>query len=193
MVRESDILACCATAYSHPAARFLLGDSFHPGGLALTAELAQLSGIDAESRVLDAGSGPGTSAVHLAKTTGCRVVGITLEQEGVTRGRELARQHGVEERTVSFQGDIQEAELELETFDVVLIECVLSIVPDKAATLSRLNDLLRPGGRLGLTDVTVNGRLPPELRGVLATGGCVGDALSLKQYCTLVETGGFSV
>ena len=193
MKRESDVLACCTTAYSHPAAQWLRGDSFHPGGLALTAELANLCGIDAGSRVLDAGSGPGTSAVHLAKTTGCRVAGITLEQEGVTTGRELARQHEVEERVVFFQADIQEAELALESFDVALMECVLSILPDKAATLRRLNDLLRPGVHLGLTDVTVNGVLPPELHSVLATVGCVGDALSLPEYSTLLEESDFAI
>ena len=117
------------------------------------------------------------------------MVGITLEQEGVTTGRELARQHEVEERVVFFQADIQEAELALESFDVALMECVLSILPDKAATLRRLNDLLRPGGHLGLTDVTVNGVLPPELHSVLATVGCVGDALSLPEYSTLLEDG----
>lgn len=193
MEPEPDVLACCAATYSHPSARWLLGDSFHPGGLALTTQLAHLSGIGAESRVLDAGSGLGTSAVHLAKTIGCQVVGITLEEEGVATGRELARQHRVEERVTFFQGDIQEAELELESFDVVLLECVLSIVSGKATMLRRLSDLLRPGGRLGLTDVIANGTLPPELRGVLATAGCVGDARSLEEYCTLVEANGFAV
>jgi len=48
-------------------------------------------------------------------------------------------------------------------------------------------DLLDPRGRIGLTDVTVSDPLPPELRGVLATAGCVGGALSMQGYCDLLE------
>ena len=193
MLHESDVNACCTVSYSHPAARWLLGDSFHPGGLDLTTQLAHLAGIDGASRVLDAGSGRGASAVHLAKTTGCQVVGITLEEEGVAAGRELARKQGMETLATFVQADIQEVELQAEAFDAVLMECVLSIVPAKAATLRRLYGLLLPGGHLALTDVTVNGTLPPELQSVLAIAGCVSDARSLEEYGALVEAEGFAV
>ena len=91
------------------------------------------------------------------------------------------------------QGDIQKIELEPGSFHAVLMECVFSIVPDKAALLRRLHDLLRPGGRLGLTDVAVSGKLPPELLGVLAIAGCVGDARSLEEYRGLLEEEGFAI
>ena len=193
MLPDAEVIACCATTYSHPLARWLLGDSLHPGGLPLTTQVGQLLRISAASRVLDAGSGRGASAVHLARTIGCQVVGVTLEDDGVAAGLELARRQGVEERVTFLQADIQEVDPPTDSFDAVLMECVLSILPRKDAALQQLHRLLAPGGRLGLTDVTVSGPLPPELQGVLAVAGCVGDARPLDGYRSLIEAAGFVV
>ena len=193
MAATTDLHTCCTLSYGHPLARWLLGDSLHPGGLALTTRLAHLSGVGPSSHVLDAGSGLGASAVRLAQTVGCRVTGVTLEEEGVLAGYGLARLHSVEGLVNFLQGDVRKVELSPKSFDVVLLECVLSILQDKADVLQRLSDFLRPGGRLGLTDVTVSGPLPPELQGVLATVGCVGGALSLREYGVLLEQQGLVV
>lgn len=190
---SGELLACCSSAYSHPAARWLLGDSFHPGGLGLTDKLAMRTAIEPDSLVLDAGSGRGTTAVHLAATLGCRVMGITLEAEGVASGVELARQEGVADRVSFLQGDLADAHADIAAFDVAIMECVLSILPDKPAALQRLHGLVCPTGRLGITDVTVNGPLPPELQGLLAVAGCVADARSLEEYASLVSDAGFEV
>ena len=155
----AELKACCTASYSHPMARWLLGDSFHPGGLPLTSRLAGLLEIGRASRVLDAGSGLGTTAVHLAKTLGCETVGVTLESDGVAAGVELAQRDGVGALVSFVEGDIQEAEPRGAPFDVAVMECVLSIVPDKRRALGRVYAALGPGGRLGLSDVTVDGRL----------------------------------
>ena len=193
MLPDAAVNACCVVSYTHPVVRWLLGDSLHPGGLALTTRVADLLGIDATSRLLDAGSGRGASAVHLAKTVGCHVTGVTLEEEGVAAGYDLARQHVVEERVSFLAGDIREVALPEGSFDAVLMECVLSILSGKGAALGRLHGLLRPGGRLGLTDVTVQGELPSEFQGVLALAGCVGGAQSLDGYGDLAMVAGFEV
>ncbi len=69
-VEASSPAACCSVVYDHPLAQWVVGDSLHPGGLELTEELAQLTGIGIDSRVLDAGCGRGASIVHLAATRG---------------------------------------------------------------------------------------------------------------------------
>ena len=193
MLPDASLSTCCAVSYGHPLARWLLGDSFHPGGLDLTTRLAHIMSLRPASTLLDAGSGLGASAVHLAKTFECNVVGITLEEEGIAAGYQQARQHGVEDRVKLIQGDIQEIYLEAAPFDAVLMECVLSILPRKEATLHRLLDATRPGGQLGLTDVTVHGPLPPHLQGVLAVAACTGDARSLEEYADLIRAAGFAV
>ncbi len=188
-----ELEACCRIGYGHPVTKWLLGDSFHPGGLQLTSTLAGLLGIDSSSRVLDVGSGLGASAVHLADTLGCRVTGVTIEQEGAAAGYDLAKSNGVEGRMTFVQGDIQSAKLEEKPFDFALMECVLSILLDKERALRNVRELLKPRGRLGLTDVTVNGPLPPELEGVLGTAGCIGGARSISEYGDLLSDAGFTV
>ena len=188
-----DVGACCAVSYGHPWARWLLGDSFHPGGLELTSRLAALMAIGVGSRVLDAGSGRGSSAVHLAERLGCRVTGVTLEREGVDAGRELARSRGVEARVDFTVGDLDTFQATDGGFDHVLLECVLSVLANKPDVLQRLNGFLKPGGRLGLSDVTVDGALPSELHGLLATIGCVGGAVALDEYVALLKGQGFAV
>ena len=189
----NDIEACCKVSYGHPLARWLMGDSFHPGGLRLTSRLASLLGIESGDNVLDPGSGLGASAVHIASSTGCRVTGITLEAEGIEAGNELARRRGVADSVTFLQGDLNHIDVDTTEFEFVLMECVLSIMAHKAKTLRRLGGLLAPGGRLGMTDVTVSGPLAAELRGVLANVGCVGGALSLDGYRALLNDAGFTV
>lgn len=192
-LEEAALLACCSISYSHPLARWLLGESFHPGGVALTSQLARLADIDSDSIVLDAGSGRGTSAIHLAKTLDCRVVGVTLEPEGVQAGYALARERGVEDKVTFVQGDIQTMDFEPDSFDAVLMECVLSILPRKTETLRRFAEFLKPGGRLALTDVTVSGPLPDYLHNILAVAGCVADARSLEGYGDIVQASEISI
>jgi arsenite methyltransferase len=145
------------------------------------------------SRLLDVGSGLGTTAVHLARTMGCRVTGVTLEPSGVESGDGLARDQGVDHRVAFVQGSIADVELEDGSFDHVMFECVLSIIPDRVAVLDRVVHVLRPGGRLGLTDVTVRGELPGEIQGVLAAVGCVAGAVSLGAYADLIRDAGLEI
>ncbi len=184
---------CCSLAYSHPAVRWLLGDSLHPGGLDLTRRLVEELGLGPDSQVLDAGCGPGTSTVFLAETFGCTVEGLTLEEHAVAAAVELADRRGVAGRTSFARGDIDAIDTAPERFDAVVMECVLSILLDKPGSLRRLAGVLKPGARLGMTDVTVTGPLPPELEGRLASVGCVGDALSLASYRHMVEAAGLTI
>ena len=190
---SEDLAACCVDVYSHPVARWLFGDSFHPGGLALTQRVARLAGVGPGSRVLDLGSGRGASAVHLAETLGCEVTGVTLEARGVEAGQRRARERGVDHLVRFRRGDIQEFPFGAHAYDVGMMECVLSILPAKAETLARLRAALKPGGVVIVTDVTVSGPLPEELRGILTVAGCLGDARSLDGYARLMSDAGLDV
>lgn len=192
MESVEEINTCCAASYSHPLARWIMGDTMHPGGAALTARLANLMGVNRGTGVLDIGSGRGASAVHLAKRFGCTVTGVTLERNGTQAGVDLAAREGVQERCRFIQGDYLDVELP-GTYDAAISECVLSILQLKHQALARTHGLLRPGGLLGLTDVTVDGAIPDDLAGLLGKVGCVGSALSLQEYEELVSQAGFRV
>lgn len=127
MATSSELLACCTLSYSHPLVAWLVGDSLHPGGLDLTSRLASTMGVAQDAHVLDAGSGRGATSVHLAKTIGCDVIGVTVERYGVESGRDLAHSGGVEDRVTFVQDDFVTAPLQPESFDFVFAECVLSI------------------------------------------------------------------
>ncbi len=185
--------ACCSIIYSHPLATWLIGESFHPGGLALTEELASLTGLRAGQRLLDAGCGRGTSTVHLAKITGCDAVGLTLESDGVEQGRNLAEASCVSDRVRFIQDDILHMDTVAGDFDVILMECVLSTLEQKPESLRQLYRITKPGGFIGLTDVTVSSELPEQLRGSIGAALCMADARNLDEYMSLIEEAGFRV
>src|SRR4030081_2247130 len=99
------IKACCADLYASDWVRLLVGDSLHPGGLALTERLAVLLGLDASSRVLDLAAGRGASALHLAHAFGCRVVGLDYSSMNVSQAKETAERAGLSEQVEFRQGD----------------------------------------------------------------------------------------
>ena len=172
---------------------FLLGESFHPGGLGLTDDLVRAAGVGAADLLLDAGSGRGVSSVHIAEITGCDVTGLTIEAEGVKQGERLAEARGVADRVRFVQGDIMALSPGEQPYDVVVMECVLSALPDKQEALRRIHDVLRPGGVLAITDVTLEGAVPQGLEGVTASALCLAGALPLDEYASVVEAAGFAV
>src|SRR6266849_5982910 len=89
---------CCARLYESDLTRFLLGDSFHPGGLKLTGQLGRMLGLSPASRVLDVACGKGTTAVLLAKEFGCEVFGIDYGDQNVATARSLARAEHLDAR-----------------------------------------------------------------------------------------------
>src|SRR5260370_22075885 len=86
---------CCANGSGSGAAKYLLGDSFHPGGLRLTEELAALLSLDPTTVVLDVASGKGTTAFFLAEKFGCSVIGVDLSEQNVLDARTEAAARGL--------------------------------------------------------------------------------------------------
>lgn len=193
VLSTESVAACCTTLYSHPLASWLLGESLHPGGLALTDRLADHAEIGIDTRVLDAGCGHGSSAIHLAARRGCEVLGITLETEGIEAARRRARIQGLSEAVTFEQADIEDFSFESDQFDTVLMECVLSTLDHKKRTLERLRSALPRNGKIALTDVTVQGELPAEFKGIVASALCIGDALGHSEYVELVHSAGFRI
>ena len=173
---------CCATAYEGEFARLLLGDSFHPGGLALTRRLAELLELRPEMRVLDVASGKGESAIALAKEFQCHVVGLDLSSANVLEARRGAEAAGVAGLTTFLRGDAESMDLPACSFDCVICECAFCTFPDKSAAAREFARVLTPTGRLGMTDLTRTGHLPEELSGLLAWVACVADAKPVAEY-----------
>lgn len=187
------VKACCAAVYQSDWARLLLGDSFHPGGLGLTERLGQALELGAGRRVLDVAAGKGASAIHLAQRFGCEVVGVDYGGDAIREATSAAERAGVAHLVHFEQGDAERLAQPDAAFDAVICECAFCTFPDKAAAAREFARVLRPGGRVGLSDITRNGPLPPALDGLLAWVACVADARPVAEYVRYLEVAGLMV
>ena len=184
---------CCANLYETEAARLLLGDSFHPGGLALTERLGALLELNPSSHVLDVAAGTGASALHLAERFGCRVTGIDLSAENVARANAAAQSRNLADRVQFQAADAESLPFPNASYDALLCECAFCTFPSKTTAASEFARVLRPGGKLGLSDLTRAPQLPDELQTLMAWIACIADAQPLDQYHSILQAAGFSL
>src|SRR5258708_6902009 len=185
--------SCCADAYSGEWARLVLGDAFHPGGAALTEHLGRVLGVAPGMRVLDVAAGKGTSALLLARTFGCAVVGVDYAEASVREAAAGAEAAGLAHLVRFEQGDAERLDFLDGAFDAVICECAFCTFPDKRAAAQELARVLRSGGVLGLSDLTRSGAVPAELQGLLAWIACIADALPLAKYVRILADAGLAV
>jgi arsenite methyltransferase len=191
---SAEVKRCCATAYQSDWARLLLGESFHPGGAALTRRLGEALGLRPGLRVLDVASGAGTSAIVLAQTFGCEVVGVDYGAESIRAATVAAEAAGIASRVRFGQGDAERLPIADASVDAVVCECAFCTFPDKAAAAAEFARVLRPGGRVGLSDLTRHVEtLPPELQDLLAWIACIADARPVEDYARCLCDAGLRV
>ncbi|MFI1940876.1 class I SAM-dependent methyltransferase [Streptomyces purpureus] len=188
---HEEIKSCCADAYSRDVVALLLGDSYHPGGTALTRRLADHLALAPGLRVLDVASGRGTTALLLADSYRVRADGVDYAPANTALAQGAAQAAGLADRTAFTTGDAEHLPYQDEVFDAVVCECALCTFPDKARAAAEFARVLKPGGRLGLTDVTADpDRLPPELSGLTARIACIADARPLQAYAEILAAAG---
>ncbi len=192
-MEEQNVKQCCATFYGSDFARMLLGDSFHPGGTRLTGRLGELLALSPESHVLDVASGRGTSAFHLAESLDCKVIGVDLSEENVALATAEASQRGLAGQISFLLGDAERLPFDSETFDAIICECAFCTFPSKPVAAQEFFRVLKPGGQLGLSDLTRTEKTPPGLEGLLSWIACIGDALPVERYVAILQHTGFEV
>jgi len=190
----SELKACCAAAYQQDAVALILGESYHPGGLDLTRRLARAVGLRRGERVLDVASGPGATAFLLASEFGVDVDGVDLGATSVATANATAAARGVGGQ-VRFQlGDAERIPLADQSVDVVVCECAFCTFPDKATAAAEMARVLKPGGRVGITDVALDpARLDAELRTLAGWVACIADARPVDEYVSLLGAAGLRV
>jgi ubiquinone/menaquinone biosynthesis C-methylase UbiE len=143
--------------------------------------------------VLDLGSGGGIDVILSAKRVGPTGVayGLDMTDEMLALARENARQAGA--ANVHFlKGFIEAIPLPADSVDVVISNCVINLSTDKAAVLTEIARVLKPGGRVGVSDVVAEDRLTPEQRARRGSYvGCIAGALSESEYVAGLEAAGF--
>jgi arsenite methyltransferase len=185
---------CCSTAYQQDAVALILGESYHPGGLDLTRRLANALGLRAGQKVLDVASGPGATAFLLAAEFRVSVEGVDLGEQSVAGANAKAAANGLAEQVRFTMGDAERLPLEDESVDAVVCECAFCTFPDKATAAAEMARVLKPGGRIGITDVTLDpARLHEELRTLAGWVACLADARPVDQYVGLLAGAGMKV
>ena len=188
------IKSCCAAAYDDDLVALVLGESYHPGGAALTRRLAERAGVRPNGRVLDVAAGPGGTALLLAREYGARVDGIDLGERTTARARATAEAAGLAERVSFHRADAERLPFPDATFDTVICECALCTFPDKSTAAAEIARVLRPGGHAGITDITADhDRLDPVLTGLTGWIACLADARTTAGYTTLLTSAGLRV
>jgi arsenite methyltransferase len=143
--------------------------------------------------VLDLGSGGGIDVLLSAKRVGPtgKAYGLDMTEEMLALARGNATQAGA--ANVDFlKGQIEAIPLPAETVDVVISNCVVNLSTDKPAMFAETFRVLKPGGRIGITDVVAEDRLSPADRAERGTWvGCIAGALSRNEYEAGLAAAGF--
>lgn len=159
-------------------------------GCGLPTEFAK---IQEGNTVLDLGSGAGNDCFVARAEAGAtgKVIGVDFTPVMVQRARQNAEKLGY--NNVEFrQGDIEDLPVSDQSVDVVVSNCVLNLVPDKAKVFEEIKRVLRPGGHFSISDVVLTGHLPDALRNAAEMyAGCVSGAMQMQAYLDLITAAGF--
>jgi SAM-dependent methyltransferase len=158
-----------------------------------------LASLEPGEVVLDLGSGGGLDVLLAAQRVGPEgyVYGVDMTDEMLAVARRNAEKAGTP--NVEFlKGDIERIPLPNDSVDVILSNCVINLSPDKSEVLQEAFRVLRPGGRLAVSDIVVDGDLSGlpvsevQIRAALSWAGCIAGALTMAQYRQLLADAGFA-
>lgn len=154
----------------------------------------QFAAITEGNVVLDLGSGAGNDvfvARSLAGDSG-KVIGVDMTEAMVAQARQNLAKLGY--ANVEFRpGEIESLPVQTGEIDVVISNCVLNLVPDKAKAFQEIYRVLKPGGHFCISDIVLRGELPEQLKSLAELyAGCVAGALQRDDYLHVIQTTGFT-
>ncbi|MEM1588589.1 MAG: arsenite methyltransferase [Candidatus Bathyarchaeia archaeon] len=143
--------------------------------------------------VLDLGSGAGIDVFLASKKVGSKglAIGVDMTREMVKKARKIAKKYGY--KNVEFKlGEIENLPIEDNSVDVVISNCVINLCIDKLKAFKEAYRVLKPGGRLMISDLVTNGELPEEIRKNLdAWADCIAGAMQKNEYLETIKKAGF--
>jgi SAM-dependent methyltransferase len=201
-IATGEVAGCGCSCGVAPEEELGRAIGYAPGDLAAIPEEANLGlgcgapiphlALRPGETVLDLGSGAGIDAFLAARAmagTG-RVIGVDMTPEMVERATAAAARAGLGQ--VEFRlGRLEALPVETGTVDAVTSNCVINLVPDKSAVFREVARVLKPGGRMVVSDILLDGELPAELAGdILAYVGCVAGAERRETYFARLTAAG---
>ena len=191
-IQETSLpLSCCSTFYEQDWVRHLAEDSFHPGGEDLTRRTIAAMHLPERAVIADLGCGTGTTAMMLARDYNLRVNAVDISVANIERAVERADSGCI---AVRFnQADVHELPFEDRELDGVLAECSFSLFNEQTAVLAEIKRVLKPGGKLAVTDMATGGTLPDDIVGILAPWTCLAEAVDQETYTEMFIAAGFQI
>jgi len=143
--------------------------------------------------VLDLGSGGGIDVFLAAQKVGekGKAIGVDMTPEMFEKAKKSARKNNY--KNVEFRlGEIENLPVEDESIDVIISNCVINLSPDKLATFKEAFRVLKPNGRILISDLVTEGELPEDIRQSFeAWAGCIAGALERHEYLNTIKEAGF--
>ncbi|MHA2226958.1 MAG: arsenite methyltransferase [Candidatus Hodarchaeales archaeon] len=153
-----------------------------------------LASLEKGEVVLDLGSGAGIDSFIASRKVGetGKVIGVDMTPNMVQKARENAFEGQFE--NVEFRlGEIEHLPVADNSVDVIISNCVINLVPDKSKVFAEAFRVLKPGGRIMISDIVLLKKLPDHLaKSVEAYTGCVSGAVSKEKYLNIIKNAGFS-
>ena len=144
--------------------------------------------------VLDLGSGAGIDVFLAAKAVGSEgyVIGVDMTPDMIARAQENARRSGY--KNVDFRhGELEDMPVDGDSIDVILSNCVINLVPDKAKVFDEIHRVLKAGGRFSISDIVTFGDVPEAIReDMVLWTGCIAGAVGQNDYLALIQAAGFN-
>ncbi len=154
----------------------------------------QFAGINKGDHVLDLGSGAGNDCFVARSIVGDsgKITGLDFTDAMLAKAIENTKKLGF--TNIEFvKGDIEDMPLQENTYDVVVSNCVLNLVPDKNKAFAEILRVLKPGGHFCVSDVVIKGNLPEKIRtDAEMYAGCVSGAVGIDEYLEITSTQGFN-
>jgi len=152
-----------------------------------------LASLEEGMTVLDLGSGAGIDCFLAASKVGPtgHVIGVDMTRDMLDLARFNAEEGGFS--NVEFrEGEIEDMPVEDGTVDVIISNCVINLSPDKPQVFSEAFRVLRPGGRLMVSDIVLTGDLPEDVKGdVYQYVSCIAGASMKEDYLRFIQEAGF--
>ncbi|RYG53842.1 MAG: arsenite methyltransferase [Chitinophagaceae bacterium] len=199
--KEANASSCCgAGGCSTEVYNIMTDDYTELKGYTADADLGlgcglptQFAKIQPGNIVVDLGSGAGNDAFVARAETGetGKVIGIDFTPAMVQKARANAEKLGLQ--NVEFlEGHIEQLPLSENYADVIVSNCVLNLVPNKAGVIKEIFRVLKPGGHFSISDIVLKGDLPPAIKTAAEMyAGCVSGAIQKDEYLGMIKDEGF--
>lgn len=165
--------------------------SSHPGGFPATLKNLTVMNITPHDLILDAGCGSGLTACYLAKSHGCKIIGVDINPQMIEKARIRAEHEGVADLVEFKVADVSNLPFPKNHFDWVMCESI-TVFLDKGKTYKEFYRVLKPEGQLADLEMALLHELPPQLRSQMELYYGKGTApLSYEEWCKELSKVGF--